>query len=150
MSNALTFPSAEWFQALADITKADPNYRKFGRLNAIVVFKSGDQLVQVNFNVLDIMDITEVDESALRDADFIIDMTPQQWKDMLDDIKQRGHAGLEQTLNTLDLEWDEPIHRNDLQDGYKADLFFRYLPSLQVMFDNSSQLETVYSPLVSA
>ncbi|MEX2032136.1 MAG: hypothetical protein WEA81_04655 [Dehalococcoidia bacterium] len=150
MSNALTFPSVEWFQALADITKADPNYRKFGRLNAIVVFKSGDQLIQVNFNVLDIMDITEVGESALRDADFIIEMTPQQWKDMLDDIKQRGHAGLEQTLNTLDLEWDEPIHRNDLEDGYKADLFFRYLPSLQVMFDNSSQLETVYSPLVSA
>jgi len=150
MSNALTFPSVEWFQALADITKADPNYRKFGRLNAIVVFKSGDQMVEVNFNVLDIMDIKAVDESALRDADFIVEMTPQQWKDMLDDIKTRGHAGLEQTLNTLDLEWDEPIHRNDMEDGYKADLFFRYLPSLQVMFDNSSQLDTVFGPLVNA
>jgi hypothetical protein len=150
MSNALTFPSAEWFQALADITKADTKYRKFGRLNALVVFKSGDQMVQVNFNVLDITDIKAVEESALRDADFIVEMTPQQWKDMLDDIKERGHAGLEQTLNTLDLEWDDPIHRNDVEDGYKADLFFRYLPSLQVMFDKSSQLDTVFGPLVSA
>lgn len=150
MSQALTFPSVEWFQALADITKADPEYRKFGRLNALTVFKSGDKMIQVNFNVLDITDIKEVGEDALRDADFIVEMTPEQWKAMLDDIKANGHAGLDQTLNTLDLEWDEPIHRNDLGDGYKADLFFRYLPSLQVMFDNSSQLETVYSPLVSA
>ena len=150
MSNELTFPSIEWFEALAEITKNDADYRKFGRLNAIVVFKSADNMVEVNFNVLDITDIKKVDESALRDADFIVEMTPQHWKEMLDDIKERGHAGLDQTLNTLDLEWDEPIHRNDLQDGYKADLFFRYLPSLQVMFDNSHKLNTVYGPLVNA
>ena len=80
----------------------------------------------------------------MRDCDFIIELEPVQWKDMLKNIKKNGTASLDWTLNTLDLKYDEPIHRNDLEDGFKADLFFRYLPSLQVYFDNSSQIDTGY------
>ncbi|MEX2031988.1 MAG: hypothetical protein WEA81_03885 [Dehalococcoidia bacterium] len=140
----LTFPSVEWFQALADITKNDTAYRKFGRLNALVAFKCGDRIIQANFDVLNIHDIEEIDENRMRDADFVIEMEPAVWKDMLDDIKQHGHATLDHTLNTLDLKFDNPIHRNELQDGFKADMFFRYNPSLQVFFDNAARLETKY------
>lgn len=140
----IEFPSVEWFQALAGITKEDPAYRKFGRLNAVVVFKCGDKHISANFDVLNIHDIREVGENARRDADFVIEMKPDVWRGMLDDIKQNGHASLDWTLNTLDLRFDEPIHRNELQDGFKADMFFRYNPSLQVFFDNAAKISTKF------
>ena len=34
----------------------------------------------------------------------------------------------------------EEIHKNLMEDGFKADLFFRYNPSLQVFIDNASKL----------
>jgi len=138
------FPSVAWFEAVADITRADVQYQKFGRLNAVVAFKSGNSIVQANFDVLNIHEIQKIDEDEMRDCDFIIELEPAQWKDMLKDIKKNGTASLDWTLNTLDLKYDEPIHRNDLEDGFKADLFFRYLPSLQIYFDNSSQIATGY------
>jgi hypothetical protein len=138
------FPSVAWFEAVADITRADVQYQKFGRLNAVVAFKSGNSIVQANFDVLNIHEIQKIDEDEMRDCDFIIELEPSQWKDMLKDIKKNGTASLDWTLNTLDLKYDEPIHRNDLEDGFKADLFFRYLPSLQIYFDNSSQIATGY------
>lgn len=140
----IEFPSVEWFQALADITKEDPTYRKFGRLNAVVVFKCGDKHISANFDVLNIHEVREVGENARRDADFVIEMEPDVWRGMLDDIKQNGHASLDWTLNTLDLRFDEPIHRNELQDGFKADMFFRYNPSLQAFFDNAAKISTKF------
>ena len=138
------FPSVAWFEAVAAITRMDAQYLKFGRLDAVVAFKSGDSIVQANFEVLNIHEIREIEEDEMRDCDFIIELEPAQWKDMLKDIRKKGTASLDWTLNTLDLKYDEPIHRNDLEDGFKADLFFRYLPSLQVYFDNSSQIDTGY------
>ncbi len=138
------FPSVAWFEAVAAITRVDAQYQKFGRLNAVIAFKSGNSIVQANFDVLHIHEIQEIEEDEMRDCDFIIELEPAQWKVMLKDIKKNGTASLDWTLNTLDLKYDEPIHRNDLEDGFKADLFFRYLPSLQVYFDNSSQIDTGY------
>ena len=40
-SNLERFPSVEWFQKLADITVEDENYRRYGRLNALIAFKYG-------------------------------------------------------------------------------------------------------------
>ncbi|MPZ98898.1 MAG: hypothetical protein GEU80_06070 [Dehalococcoidia bacterium] len=140
----LTFPSTEWFEKLAAITREDEAYRKFGRLNAVVVFKIGEKHIKANFDVLNIHEIAEVDPEFSRDADFVIELEPGQWREMLDDIKQNGHASQEWTLNTLDLRLDDPIHTNLMEDGFKADMFFRYNPSLQRFFDNASQLEYVF------
>ncbi len=137
----LNFPSVEWFQKLGDVAKQDEGYRKFGRLNAVVVFKIGEKLIEANFDVLDIHDVREVSENRLRDADFVVELSPEHWKSMLQDIKKNGHATQEWTLNTLDLRFDDPIHKNYLDDGFKADMFFRYNPSLQRFFDLSSTLD---------
>lgn len=141
----LTFPSIEWYQALADITKADLGYKKFGRLNAQIAFKCGDSIVAADFDVLNIHRLKEIDENEMRDVDFVIEMDPAAWRGMLEDIKAHGHASLDYTLNTLDLKMDEPIHRSELGDGFRADMFFRYNPSLQRFFDNSAQLSTTYA-----
>lgn len=140
-TGTLTFPSTDWFQALADITKDDDGYKKFGRLNAVIAFKCGDSNISCNFDVLDIRDIKEIDDEQLRDADVVIEMPPEIWKGMLENIKSDGRATGEWTLNTLDLRLDEEIHKNLMEDGFKADFFFRYNPSLQVFMDNAAKLD---------
>jgi hypothetical protein len=146
MADQLTFPSAEWFEALAQITKEDPNYRKFGRLNAVVAFKCGEKNVELTFDVLNIRDVREITDDQLRDVDFVVEMPPEIWREMLVNIQENGKAGLDWTLNTLDLKYDEPIHKNLMEDGYNADKFFMYNPSLQVFIDNAAKIETRFAP----
>ena len=140
-TGTLTFPSTDWFQALADITKEDDGYKKFGRLNAVIAFKHGDTNISCNFDVLDIRDITEISDEQLRDVDIVIEMPTEIWSQMLANIKEHGRAMGEWTLNSLDLRLDEEIHKNLMEDGFKADFFFRYNPSLQVFIDNAAQLD---------
>ncbi len=140
-TGALSVPSTDWFQALADITKADEGYKKLGRLNAVIAFKHGDTNISCNFDVLDIRDIKQIAEEELRDVDIVIEMPTEIWTGMLENIKAEGRATGEWTLNTLDLRLDEEIHKNLMEDGFKADFFFRYNPSLQVFIDNAAQLE---------
>ena len=140
-TGTLTFPSTDWFQALADISKADPGYIKFGRMNAVIAFKHGDTNISCNFDVLDIRDVQEISDEQLRDVDFVIEMPEDIWAGMLANIKENGRAVGEWTLNTLDLRLDEEIHKNLMEDGFKADFFFRYNPSLQVFMDNAAKLD---------
>lgn len=141
---ATTFPSVEWFQELADITNGDEVFRKFGRLDAIIAFKIGDRAFNVTFDVLTAGDIREIEDEEMRDSDFIIELSLDQWQGMLEDIKANGTASKDWTLNTLDLINDDPIHRNMEGDGYRADFFFRYNPSLQRFIENASQMETTF------
>ncbi|SVD24214.1 uncharacterized protein METZ01_LOCUS377068, partial [marine metagenome] len=71
-----TFPSVAWFEAVAAITRMDAQYLKFGRLDAVIAFKSGDSIVQANFEVLNIHEIQEIEEDEMRDCDFIIELEP--------------------------------------------------------------------------
>ncbi|MDA0353503.1 MAG: hypothetical protein O3A10_15040 [Chloroflexi bacterium] len=140
-TGTLTFPSTDWFQALADITKEDLGYKKFGRMNAVIAFKIGDTNISCNFDVLDIRDVREITNEELRDVDIVIEMPEDVWSGMLANIKEHGRAVGEWTLNTLDLRLDEEIHKNMMGDGFKADFFFRYNPSLQVFIDNAAKLD---------
>jgi hypothetical protein len=139
-TSAATFPSVEWFQQLAAITVEDEAYRKLGRLNAIIAFKHGNTNISCNFDVLTIHDIKEISDEQLRDVDVVIEMPPDIWDSMISNICENDHAIGEWTLNTLDLRLDEEIHKNLMEDGFKADFFFRYNPSLQVFIDNASKL----------
>jgi hypothetical protein len=141
---SLTFPSTEWFQALADVANADEGYKKFGTLEAIVAMKVGERVFNVTFHVREARDVREITSDEMRDADFVIDLTPDQWRAMIEDIKANEQAGRDHTLNSLDLVGDDPIHYNVAEDGYRADKFFRYNPSLQRFFDNAHQLDTVF------
>ncbi|MBT5775150.1 MAG: hypothetical protein HOH95_12320 [Dehalococcoidia bacterium] len=139
-TSTATFPSVEWFEQLAAITVEDEAYRKLGRLNAVIAFKHGDTNISCNFDVLSIHDIKEISDEELRDVDIVIEMPTDIWDGMLANIRENNHAIGEWTLNTLDLRLDEEIHKNLMEDGFKADFFFRYNPSLQVFIDNSAKL----------
>jgi hypothetical protein len=141
---ALTFPSVDWFQALADIANEDDDLKKFGTLDATVAFKVGEQHYSVTFDILEARDVHESNAEEALDADFVIELSPDNWQKMLDDIRTNGRAGRDWTLNTLDIIDAEPIHKNLRQDGFAADKFHRYGPTLQRFIDNSAQLETTF------
>ena len=105
----------------------------------------GEQHYSVTFDILDVGDVRESSAEEAVDADFVIELSPDKWRQMLDDICTNGRAGRDWTLNTLDMIDDEPIHKNLRQDGLAADKFHRYGPTLQRFIDNSCQLETVFS-----
>ena len=103
VSNIQNFPSVEWFQKLAAITVEDENYRRYGRLNALIAFKYGEINISCNFDVLDINDIHQINNDELRDVDVVVEMPTNIWDEMLKNISENGHATGEWTLNTLDL-----------------------------------------------
>ena len=88
----LTFPSVEWLQALADLANEDEDFRKIGRLDAVVGLRVGDSGYRLTFEVLTCSDVREASETELREADFVIDMSPEMWQTMIDDIRANGRA----------------------------------------------------------
>ena len=143
------FPSAEWLQAVADIAMADEKYRHLGRVDALAGIKVDERQFRLTFDVFDIRDIREIGFDELRDLDFYLEMDEAGWQRMVDDIRQEGHAGLETTLNTLDLRMPDGLHQNAMGDGYRADKFFRFNESLQRFFDLSAGIETTYMAAAS-
>jgi len=139
------FPSTEWLQAVADLAKEDERYHKYGRVDALVGIKVGERMFRMTFDVFDITDIREIRFDDLRDLDFYLEMEPERWQAMLQSIKENDGAGLDYTLNTLDLKLPDGLAINAMGDGYRMDKFFRFNESLQRFFDLSAQIETTYA-----
>jgi hypothetical protein len=139
------FPSTEWLQAVADLAMNDDRYRKYGRVDALVGIKVGDRMFRLTFDVFDISDIRAISFDDLRDLDFYLDMEPERWQAMLESIKTNDGAGLEYTLNTLDLKLPDGLAINAMGDGYRMDKFFRFNESLQRYFDLSAQIDTTFA-----
>ena len=138
----LEFPSVEWLQAVADLAMEDDTYRKYGRVDALVGIKVGERMFRMTFDVFEIRDIREIAFDELRDLDFYLDMPPEQWRAMLESIKEHDGAGLDYTLNTIDLKQPDGLAINAMGDGYRQDKFFRFNESLQRFFDLSARVET--------
>jgi len=134
------FPSVEWLNATAQLAMHDEAYRKFGRVDALVGLKVGDRAFRLTFDVFDIGDIREITSDELRDLDFYLEMEPERWQAMLQNIREHGRAEGEFTLNSLDLTLPDGLHDNATGDGYRADKFFRFNESLQRFFDVSAQV----------
>lgn len=134
------FPSTEWLTDVAQLATHDDTYRKFGRVDALVGIRVGDRAFRLTFDVFDISDVREITFDELRDLDFYLEMEPERWRAMLDNIREHGHAEGEFTLNSLDLRLSDGLHQNATGDGYRADKFFRFNESLQRFFDLSAQV----------
>lgn len=139
------FPSTEWLQAVADLAMADERYRKYGRVDVIMGIRVADQMFRLTFDVFEIRDIRQISFDQLRDLDFYLEMEPERWQAMLQSIQEEGHAGLDYTLNTLDLRLPDGLAINAMGDGYRMDKFFRFNESFQRFFDLSAQIETTFA-----
>ena len=138
-----TFPSTEWFEAVRELVNADDEYRRLGTVDTSVGVKVGDSLYEVSFEAFECTGVREIQESELSDTDFWLEQSPEEWREMLENIKQHGAADLQFTLNTLDLNKPEGFARS--HDGYRRDAFYRFNQSLQHFFDASSKIETEFA-----
>ena len=138
------FPSVEWFEAVAALAREDATYRKFGRVDLTAGIKVEDRIFSLTFDVFDIREVREITAGELNKLDFYLDIDSAGWRNMLQDIRENGHAGRDNTLNTLDLKLPDGLHHNADDDGYRADKFFRFNESLQRFFDLSAGIDTMF------
>jgi hypothetical protein len=137
------FPSVEWFDTVRDMVNRDENYRRLGTVDARVGVKDGDQLFELTFEAFECTGAKEIDEKDLRDLDFWLEQSPEEWREMIENIKQHGAADLSHTLNTIDLNRAEGFAKSF--DGYRRDAFYRFNQSLQEFFDASSKIDTQFA-----
>ncbi|MEX0786054.1 MAG: hypothetical protein WD939_05410 [Dehalococcoidia bacterium] len=137
------FPSVQWFEAIKDVVNADEAYRRLGTFDSRVGVRVGDALYELTFEAFECTGVKEIGENDLRDLDFWLEQSPEQWQEMLENIKQHGSADLTHTLNTIDLNMPEGFARS--HDGYRRDAFYRFNQSLQHFFDSSAKIETEFA-----
>lgn len=137
------FPSVEWFDTIRNMVNNDEAFRRLGTVDARVGIKVGDQIFEVTFEAFECVGAKEITENDLRDLDFWLEQSPDEWREMIDNIKQHGAAGLKHTLNTIDLSTPEGFARS--YDGYRRDAFYRFNQSLQHFFDASAKIDTQFA-----
>ncbi len=141
---ALYFPSLQWFQALQQLVNEDPEFRRLGSVDARVGIKGGEAIFLLQFRAFRCEAVQAGTDDDLFEVDFSLELSAEQWQDMLENIKQHRGADHKHTLNSLDLTTSGGIANNATGDQYQLDLFFRYNESLQYFFDLSAQLDTVF------
>lgn len=137
------FPSTEWFNAVKDMVNQDEAFRRLGTVDARVGVKVGDKILEVTFEAFECTSVREIGPDDLRDCDFWLEQEPEAWKEMLTNIRENGHADLDHTLNTIDLNRPNGLARS--YDGYRRDAFYRFNQSLQHFFDSSAKLDTAFA-----
>ena len=137
------FPSIEWFEAVRDSANTDTQFTSQGTVNCVMGAKVGDSAFALTFEGFECSSVQPVDQGALRDLDFYIDLSPAEWRELLDNISANGGSDSAHTLNTLDLT----IPTGCVKSGneLRRAAFFQYHLSLQAFFDASSRVETTYA-----
>lgn len=116
-----------------------------GRCDCLAGFQIGDDFYLAEFEGFEVSSVTLGSEIEKAKADFFLEMSVEQWCEMVKNIKQNGHAILEYTLNTIDLNMLDGLSKSTHGDQYREDLFFRYNQTIQFFFDASSRIETQYA-----
>lgn len=106
---------------------ASDAFRALGSVDVKVVLASGKSAFLATFRAFACADVRRIDAAEIRDGDFMIEMTPGEWRDYL----AERQAGDEKSLAELDLERGivkaaDPRRKQD---------FFRYHQSLQLFVD---------------
>ena len=142
MTDSTTFPSTEWFSALAKTMGADQvSFKLLGSIDCTMVVQLDDSsdLFEVVFRSYGVESIRCLE--SIDDADpqhFTITATRDTWREMIDNIITNGQPDLEHTLNFLTFP-DEPMVV-DGPDQLQIDAFFRYNQSLQRFFNGAAKV----------
>lgn len=141
------FPSVEWFDEVRHVFNANEEFHGAGGGACDTTFgvKVGDRIFQLVMEGLECTSASEISEGELPNLDFYLEMDPDEWETMIENIKENDGADLDWTLNTLDLDRDERIAKSATGDQYREDLFFRYNQTLQFFFDASARIDTEFA-----
>ena len=137
------FPSVEWFEAVRESANADSQFTSQGTVNCVMGVKVGDSAFAVTFEGFECAAVEAVNEGELRDLDFYIDMSPDEWRDLLDNITANGGSDSAHTLNILDLTMPSGCVKSG--NELRRAAFFQYHLSLQAFFDASARVETTFA-----
>jgi putative sterol carrier protein len=124
MSTNLT---AKWLKAAQHSVNEDPAFKKLGYVDTKPALKVGSSAFLLDFSGFSCHGVKKISTKDLRDADYLIEMSPDLWQEFLAG-RRRGDGP---TLAELDVQ----------QDIVKADNprekqeFFRFHLSLQAFVD---------------
>ncbi len=148
MDDAIDFPSATWFQRLADLMNANrARQEQLGYVDCIAGFRvlagQAARDFEVTFEEFEAIAVHEADPAAST-ADFVLEATLATWREMIENIAAGGgRPDLTHTLNYLSHP-GTPI-RLVADDPLKADLYFRYNQSLQEFVNASASFPTRFA-----
>ena len=137
------FPSIEWFEAVRESANGDPQFTSQGTVNCVMGVKIGEAAFAVTFEGFECAAAETVDKGALRDLDFYIDMSQDEWRELLANIVANGGADSTHTLNALDLTMPNGCIKSGSE--LRRATFFQYHLSLQAFFDASSRVSTTFA-----
>lgn len=119
--------SEKWLKSAQSAVNADPSFRKRGSIDVKMAVKSDKSIYLVTFGGFSCHDVRTITDAGVRDADFAIDMSADQW----DRFVQGRRNGSGRTL--VDLDTTDDIIKA-INPRKKLD-FLRYHTSLQAFFD---------------
>ncbi len=126
--------SAAWLERARAAVNADRAFRKRGSIDANVAVKIGAVSHLVSFSGFSCHAVRPLNGNDLRDADFVIDMSADQWARFLDG-RRSGEGRSLVELDTIDNVVTAANPRKQLD-------FLRYHTSVQAFFDAGVRAET--------
>jgi hypothetical protein len=137
------FPSVEWFEAVRAVVSRDGRLRRLGTCDAVVGVKVDGKAFELTFEAFDCTGVRAISSGDLADTDFYLDAPYDTWREMLENIKQRGKPDRQHTLNTIDFL--DPAGFAKSEDQSRKDSFYRYGQTFQQFFNASSEIETEFA-----
>ncbi len=119
--------SAKWLKQAQSGVNDDPEFKKLGYVDTSVALKVGSPVFLINFSGFSCHGVRKITKAEVRDADYVIEMTPDTWSRFIEGRR----AGDGQSLAELDtaegvVKADNPRDKLD---------FYRYHLSLQAFLD---------------
>ena len=126
--------SAGWLENARSAVNADASFRKRGSIDVKMGVKVDKATYLVTFSGFSCHAVNTLNEHGLRDADFVVDMTADQWRRFFEGHRTgKGRSLVE--LDTTDGVIKAPNPRKQMD-------FLRYHTSIQAFFDAGVRAET--------
>jgi hypothetical protein len=122
--------SLEWLEGARNAVNADPSFRKRGSIDVKMAVRVDEAMFLVTFAGFSCHEVRAIAAQALRDADFTVEMSNDQWNRFL--AGRRGGKG--RTLAEIDTT-DGVIQSSTPRKQLD---FLRYHTSIQAFFDAGS------------
>ena len=123
--------STDWFKHAQAAVNADPGFRKRGSIDVKMGVKVGGSCVLVTFAGFSCHGVADLAPNDTRDADFMIEMTADQWQRFLEGRRSAQGRTLAQ-IDATDNLVKSLTPRKKLE-------FLRFHTSLQAFFDAGVQ-----------
>ncbi len=137
------FPSVEWFNEAAERLNKSDSFKRLGTCDAEVGMQIDEDFYEVDFEAFEVKDVRKIDASRAGELDFTLAQSYDEWKAMLEDIKENGRATHDFTLNSLDLKSDKELALG--KDYHRRDAFYRFNQTFQEYFDMTAKMETSFA-----